>query len=108
MSQYYINATRKPNKTNYSVSELEGYQVCPSKSENGKITILINEAKYYSKTEFFAEKKFNFSENVFKTWNDKLKVSAPITVEESTNGELYLKSKPNNTTTDNLQELPDC
>jgi hypothetical protein len=103
---YYVIATRKPNKTSYTVSELIGYQVCPSEVRDGKTYILTNKAKYYLKSDFFASTDFNFNNDTFKTWNSK--ISAPITIEESSTGELFLKSKPNNTTTDNLQELPDC
>jgi len=103
---YYINATRKPSKSNYSVSELIGYQVCPSKVEDGTTYVLTSKAKYYDKAVFFSSDDFD-ENDTFKTWNDATKESAPITIEQSSTGEFYLKSKPNNTTTDNLQELPD-
>jgi len=104
MSLYYITKTRKPSNAK-SAQEIEGYYTCPSKIVENTTRVLTDSGKYYSKSDFFITNDFT-PKDQFKTWNGKL--SADITIENSSNGELFLKSKPNNTTADNLLELPDC
>ena len=101
---YYIVATKKPNKSYYTVSELEGYQVCPSKEDNKNI-VLIDQGKYYSKSSFFASQYS--PENIYYSFNPNTEASAKCEKKVSSTKEYYLQTIGNNTISDNLLNLPD-
>jgi|694.fasta_scaffold51129_5 hypothetical protein len=101
---YYIVATKKPNKSKYTTSELEGYRVCPSKKDNNNI-VLIDQWEDFSKSKFFSSHYSN--KNVYYSFNPDTKASAKCEKRESSTGEEYLQTFKNGTVSDNLINLPD-
>lgn len=92
---YYITATKK--EANSTVSEIQGYQVNTTKSSGGT---------YYSKSDFFSS--HYKSTNTYESYNTNTKTGADCEKKVSANGENYLQTIGNGTSTDNLLNLPNC
>lgn len=92
---YYITATRK--NTNSSVQEIEGYQVSSTKTNGGT---------YYSKSNFFRDHFKTY--NSYESYNPNTGTGAECEKKTSSNGEAYLQTVGNGTSSDNLLSLPNA
>ena len=92
---YYIVGTRKEQNCS-KVSEIQGYQVNTTKSSGGV---------YCKKSEFFSS-HYN-SHNKYESYNPNIGITgAECEKKTSINGEDYLQTIGNGTSSDNLLKLP--